>query len=95
MVRQVVTIVSLGFLTVLLVMESAVCSAEPQKSQSQHTEPGKGVTVEDLTRGVRSAAQNIEKEIPKMGAAVGKAIKSIGANSSKKKQDNPQPPDNK
>ena len=94
MLRQTVTIVPLGLLTVLLVMGNAVCAAEPQKAQPQQAESGKGLTVEDLTRGVRSAVQNIEKEIPRMGAAVGKAIKSVGTNSSKKKQDRPQPPDN-
>jgi hypothetical protein len=72
-----------------------VCAAESQQAQSQQAEAGKGLTVEDLARGVRSAVQNIEKEIPKMGAAVGKAVKSIGSNSSEKKQDRPQPPDKK
>jgi hypothetical protein len=44
------------------------------------------LTVEDLARGVRSAAQNIEQEIPKIGSAVGKAVTSITGNSSEKKQ---------
>jgi hypothetical protein len=95
MLRQTVAIVPLGVLTVLLVMGNAVCAVESQQAQSQQTESGKGLTVEDLARGVRSAAQNIEKEIPKIGAAVGKAIKSVGANSSEKKQDRPQPTNKK
>jgi len=95
MLRPAVTIIPLGLLTILLVTGNAVGAAESRSAQSQQAEQGKGLTVEDLTRGVRSAVQNIEKEIPKMGAAVGKAVKSIGANSSEKKQDRPQPPDKK
>jgi hypothetical protein len=33
--------------------------------------------VEDLGRGLKSAAQNIEKEIPKFGSAVGNAVKKV------------------
>ena len=88
-------IIPLGLLTILLGMGNAVGAAESQTAQSQQAEPGKGVTVNDLTRGVRSAAQNIEKEIPKIGAAVGKTLKSIGANHSENPQDRPHPPDKK
>lgn len=95
MFRQTVTIVPLGFLTVLLVMGNVVCAAESQQAQSQQAEPGKGLTVEDLARGVRSAAQNIEKEIPKIGAAVGKTVQSIRGNSSEKTQPRQPPPDKK
>jgi hypothetical protein len=46
--------------------------AEPQKAEER-----KGITVEDLGRGLKSAAQNIEKEIPKLGSAIGSAVKKI------------------
>lgn len=95
MLRQTVMIILLGLLTILLVMGNTVDAAESQTTQSQQAEPGKGVTVTDLTRGVRSGAQNIEKEIPKIGAAVGKTLKSIGSNHSEKIQDRPQSPDKK
>ena len=95
MLRPAVAIIPLGLLTVLLVMGNSVCAGESQKAQSQQAEPGKGLTVEDLTRGVRGAAQNIEKEIPKIGAAVGKTLKSIGSSHSEKKHTSPQPPDKK
>lgn len=75
----------LWFLTVLLVMASVAHAAD-----SQQTERGKGLTVDDLVRGARSAAQNIEKEIPKVGPAVGKALKSISGNRSDKTQPQPQ-----
>ncbi len=54
-------------------------------AESPQTERGKGLTVEDLARGVRSAAQNIEKEIPKIGSAIGKTVTSITGNGSEKK----------
>ena len=70
----------LWLLTLLLVLGNGLVSAE-----SPQTERSKGLTVEDLARGVRSAAQNIEKEIPKIGPAIGKTVTSITGNSSEKK----------
>ncbi|MFZ3013578.1 MAG: hypothetical protein WA045_07720 [Nitrospira sp.] len=70
----------LWLLTLLFVLGNGLVSAE-----SPQTERSKGLTVEDLARGVRSAAQNIEKEIPKIGPAIGKTITSITGNSSEKK----------
>jgi hypothetical protein len=66
--------------TLLLVLGSGLVSAE-----SPQTERSKGLTVEDLARGIRSAGQNIEQEIPKIGPAIGKTITSITGNSSEKK----------
>lgn len=54
-------------------------------ADSQQMEQRKGLTVDDLTRGVRSAVQNIEKEIPKIGPAIGKTAKSIAGHSSEQK----------
>src|SRR5215510_5597783 len=53
-------------------VESASNSADNQKSDE-----GKGITVDDLARGLKSAAQQIEQEIPKIGAAIGNAVKKI------------------
>jgi hypothetical protein len=78
--RQGVTKLLLSLSTLLLVLGSELVSAE-----SQQTERSKGLTVEDLARGVRSAAHNIEKEIPKIGSAIGKAVTSITGTSSEKK----------
>jgi hypothetical protein len=33
--------------------------------------------VDDLGRGLKSAAQNVEKEIPKIGSAIGETFKKI------------------
>jgi hypothetical protein len=78
--RQGVTKLLLSLSTLLCVMGSGFVSAE-----SPQTERSKGLTVEDLARGVRSAAQNIEKEIPKIGPAIGKTVTSITGSSSEKK----------
>jgi len=59
--------------------ESASNSADGQK-----TEESKGVTVDDLVRGLKSAEQNIELEIPKLGAAIGNAVKKITEKESEK-----------
>jgi hypothetical protein len=87
---QTMTIFRLWFVTVLLAMASVASAAD-----SQQTERAKGLTVDDLVRGARSAAQNIEKEIPKIGPAVGKTLKSISTNSSDKTQPQPQTSDKK
>ncbi|MEQ1680525.1 MAG: hypothetical protein ABL950_07985 [Nitrospira sp.] len=54
-----------------------VLGSGPASAESPQTERSKGLTVEDLALGIRSAAQNIEQEIPKIGSAVGKAVTSI------------------
>ncbi|TKB67762.1 MAG: hypothetical protein E8D52_10795 [Nitrospira sp.] len=80
MARQGVTKQFLSLLTLLSVVGSGLVSAE-----SQQTERSKVLTVEDLARGVRSAAQNIEQEIPTIGPAIGKTVTSITRSSSEKK----------
>jgi hypothetical protein len=87
---QAMTTVPFWLLTVLLVMGSVTSAAD-----SQQTERDKGLTVNDLVRGARGAVQNIEKEIPKIGPAVGKALKSINTNSLNKTQTQPRTPDKK
>ncbi len=67
---------------VTLLLAESVCAAPTSQQEDSH----KGITVDDLSRGLRSAAQNIEKEIPKIGPAIGKTIKSVAGNSSGKTQ---------
>jgi peptidoglycan hydrolase CwlO-like protein len=55
----------------------AITTVPSSSADRQNTEGSKGVTVDDLVRGVKSAAQNIEKEIPKIGSAIGSAFKKI------------------
>ena len=56
---------------------SPITEAASDPPDNQKSEANKGITVDDLGRGVKSAAQNIEKEIPKMGSAIGNAVKKI------------------
>lgn len=73
---------------VLILGVSRVAGAGSDSAESQKKEDGKGLTVEDLGRGLKSAAQNIEKEIPKIGPAIGDTFKKItGGDAEKQKPD--------
>lgn len=78
----------------LLVMvhttESVSYAADAPKS-----EEGKGTTVEDVGAGLKSAAQNVEKEIPKIGSAIGSAFKKITGKDSESKPDQESSKENK
>ncbi len=54
-------------------------------AESRTAEESKGLTVDDLGRGLKSAAKNVENEIPKIGSAIGNAVKKI----TEKGQDKP------
>jgi hypothetical protein len=64
-------------------------------ADSPQAERSKGLTTDDLLRGLRSAAQNVEKEIPKIGPAIGKTVKSIAGHSSEKTPSQNPPSDKK
>jgi peptidoglycan hydrolase CwlO-like protein len=57
-------------------------------AESRTAEESKGLTVDDLGRGLKSAAKNVENEIPKIGSAIGNAVKKI----TEKGQDKPSSP---
>ena len=67
--RMVIIIAALSVLGLSQVAAAA--------SDNRNTEGSKGVTVDDLGRGLKSAARNIEKEIPKMGSAIGNVFKKV------------------
>lgn len=77
------------FALITLFLSGNVCAAPATQQEESH----KGITVEDLARGLRSATQNVEKEIPKIGPAIGNTIKSASGNRSEKSrtQDPPAP----
>lgn len=56
---------------------SQTAEAASNATDNQQSEGSKGVTVDDMVRGLKSAAQNVEKEIPKIGSAIGNAVKKI------------------
>ena len=53
-------------------------------ADNRTTEGSKGITIDDYARGLKSAANNIEKEIPKMGSAIGNGFKKITQKSPEK-----------
>ena len=55
---------------------------------SRTTGESQGLTVDDLGRGLKTAAKNVENEIPKIGSAIGSAVKKITTNG----QDKPSSP---
>jgi hypothetical protein len=80
----------------LLVLSSILISGTGLASaESQKAEGNKGITVDDLVRGLKSAAQNVEKEIPKIGSAIGETFKKITDNRSDKKPTQEAPQDKK
>ena len=70
-------IIIAALLVVGLTQAAAAADDASTSADNSKTEEGKGITVDDLGRGLKSAAQNIEKEIPKMGSAIGSAFKKI------------------
>ena len=70
--RMVISIAAL----LVVGLTQAAAAASPS-ADNRKTEKSNGITVDDLGRGLKSAAQNIEKEIPKMGSAIGNAVKKI------------------
>ena len=77
----------------LLVLSSFLISGTGSASaENQKTEGNKGITVDDLGRGFKSAAQKVEKEIPKIGSAIGETFKKITDKRSDKKPTHESPP---
>ena len=70
------TVIIIAALLVLGLTQAAAADSSTS-SENRNTEARKGVTVDDIGRGLKSAAQNIEKEIPKMGSAIGHGVKKI------------------
>ena len=62
-------------------------AAASTSADKRDTEENKGLTVDDLGRGLKSAAKNFEKEIPKNGSAIGKMFKKITEKGSEKPSD--------
>ena len=71
------TVIIIAALLVLGLTQAAAAADSSTYSENRNTEERKGVTVDDLGRGLKSAVRNIEKEIPKMGSAIGHAVKKI------------------
>ena len=72
-----------ALLTACLVIPAVSSPAANEEKKDEH----KGVTVDDLTRGLKSAGKNIENEIPKIGPAIGETFKNVTGKGSKKPPD--------
>jgi len=71
-------------IAVLLVLGLTQAIASSTAADNPKTGDGKGLTVDDIGRGLKSAANNVEKEIPKIGSAIGNAVKKITEKGSEK-----------
>ena len=74
------TVIIIAVLLVLGLIQAATAADSSTAAGNRKTEDSKGITVDDLGRGLKSAAKNIEKEIPKIGSAIGSAVKKITGN---------------
>lgn len=63
---------------------TSVAGAASDSADTEKTDKSKGVTVEDLGRGLKSAEQNIEREIPKIGPAIIDTFKKVTGKESEK-----------
>ncbi len=80
-------------LTLMLLILAALAPASDAASESTDTRkvgPNQGLTFEDIGRGIKSAAKNIEDEIPKIGPAIGETFKKVTG--SEKEKDQPKAP---
>jgi len=84
-----------AILGLLLLGFSQTAESAGNSAGNQKTEESKGITVEDLVRGLKSAEQNVEKEIPKIGPAIGETFKKITGKSSDNKPTQETPKDKK
>ena len=78
---------STAILIALLTACHIVLAGISPAAEAQKNDEHKGVTVDDLTHGLKSAAKNIENEIPKMGSAIGETFKNMTGKGSKKQTD--------
>lgn len=64
-------------LLVVGLTQTATAADASTSADNRKTEESKGITVDDLGHWLKREAQNIEKEIPQMGSAIGNAVKKI------------------
>ena len=80
-----------GIILVLVLCLSQAAEAASDSGDTQKSKESKGITVEDLGRALKSAEQNIEREIPKIGPAIGETFKKItGKDSEKQSSQSPE-----
>jgi len=72
---------------ILVLLLALVGYAHPPHAEATSDPPTKtkagsnqGMTLDEISRGLKSAAKNIEEEIPKIGPAIGKIFKQVTGN---------------
>jgi hypothetical protein len=76
---------------ILTLMLSSGQALAAEAEEAQKSEGSKGITLQELGRGLKSAEQNIEKEIPKIGPAIADTVKKLsGKDSEKTSPDSPE-----
>ena len=85
MMLKAIAVPSLIFLYAALMWASSARSETPDADKASSHQ---GLTLENIGRGIKSAAKNIEKEIPKVGPAIGDAFKKATGG---KEKDQPKP----
>lgn len=81
---------SVVLLPLILLTATALTAISVEASESTDTSKAgsnQGLTLENLGRGIKSAAKNIEEEIPKIGPAIGNTFKKVTG--SDKEKDRP------
>lgn len=71
---------SVVLLPLILLIPSALLAVSGAASESTDTSKAgsnQSLTLENLGRGIKSAAKNIEEEIPKIGPAIGDTLKKV------------------
>ena len=83
----------IGILVCLVVLGlSQATEATSDSADNQKSEARNGITMEDLSRGLKSAGQHIEREIPKIGPAIVDTAKKITGKDKKQDKQSPQTP---
>lgn len=86
--RTLVNFLSLSFLALAVLVTASHAASEP--SDAGKVGSNQGLTLENIGRGIKSAAKNIEEEIPKIGPAIGDTFKKVTG--SDKEKDPPKTP---
>lgn len=74
----------------ILAALTAVSDAVSESTDTSKVGSNQGLTLENIGRGIKSVAKNIEEEIPKIGPAIGDTFKKVTGN--EKDKDPPKAP---
>jgi hypothetical protein len=86
--RTLVNSLPLSFLALAVLVTAS--NAASESSDTGKVGSNQGLTLENIGRGIKSAAKNIEEEIPKIGPAIGDTFKKVRG--SDKEKDPPKAP---